>query len=162
MSNEEIVLTRAGYERLQRELDKLVNEEVPEMAARMAALRGESDQGQDPAFFDAMKEKNYLDERVSRLQSILAQATVIDEDPDPDSASPGDRVTVVDVDSGEEMTFDLLGGPEIIHGRRGVSLGSPVGKALLGQKKGATIEVQAPGGTHRYKILELSEIPPEE
>ena len=161
MQPDEYVLTRAGYKKLERELNKLVNVTAKEMAERMAEMRGGADAAEDTSFYEAMTEKNMLDERIARLQSILAQATVIDEDPDPDSASPGDRVIVRDLDEKEDLAFDLLGGYEIAHGRRGVSIMSPVGKALLGKKVGDKIEVQTPGGLARYKILSLEDIPEE-
>ena len=160
MSDEEIILTRAGYEKLKRELDRLQNVTLVEMTERMAEVRAEGgDLMEDSAFYDAMKEKNYLDERIARLQMILAKATIIDEDPNPDAASPGDRVIVRDLDEKEELVFDLLGGYEIAHGMRGVSIASPVGKALLGKKVGDKIEVNTPGGMARFQILRLEEIP---
>jgi len=161
MSNEEIILTRSGYERLKKELDKLTNVTAVEIAEKMAEIREDGDFSEDPAFYEAMTEKNYLDERISRLQYILNTATIIDEDPDPDTASPGDRVIVKDLDEKEELTFDLLGGYEIAHGMKGVSIASPVGKALLGKKAGDKIEVETPGGLARFKILRLEDIPEE-
>lgn len=163
MSDDDIILTRTGYVKLQRELDKLENVEAVEMAERLADVHSDGgDFQEDTAFYDAMTAKNYLDERITNLRRILANATIIDEDPDPDSASPGDRVIVMDLDEKEELTFDLLGGYEIAHGMRGVSIASPVGKALLGKKAGEKIEVETPGGLVRFKILRLEEIPPEE
>jgi transcription elongation factor GreA len=159
MSNEEIIITRAGYEQLKRELDKLENVEAIEMAERRVEVQGEAAFSEDSAFIDAMKEKNYLDERIGRLKSIIATATIIDDDPDPETASPGDRVIVKDLDTKEELTFDLLGGVEVAHGRRGVSIASPVGKALLGKRVGDQIEVQVPDGVSRYKIVRMETIP---
>jgi transcription elongation factor GreA len=159
MSNEEIIITRAGYGQLKRELDKLENVEAIEMAERMVEVQGEAAFSEDSAFIDAMKEKNYLDERIGRLKSIIATATIIDDDPDPETASPGDRVIVKDLDTKEELTFDLLGGVEVAHGRRGVSIASPVGKALLGKRVGDQIEVQVPDGVSRYKIVRMETIP---
>lgn len=162
MSEDEIILTRAGYEKLKKELEKLETVTAVEVAERMAEVRADGGDFQDDtAFFDAVTAKNYLDERIARLNMILAQATIIDEDPDPDKASPGDRVIVMDLDEKEELAFDLLGGYEIAHGRRGVSIASPVGKALLGKKPGDKIEVQTPGGLARYKIIRLEDIPDE-
>ena len=157
-SDEKHILTRAGYEVLKKELDNLLHVDVPQMTEKVVRIRQESDHGEDQMFFEVMKEKTVLDERVAHLQRILREATIIDEDPDPDSASPGDRVTVRDIDTQEELDFDLLGSEEIAHGRHGVSIASPVGKALLGQKVGATIEVETPDGITRYIILKLGDI----
>jgi transcription elongation factor GreA len=159
LNENEYIITRAGYERLERELEILLERDNTEMAARMADVREEGDIGEEPAFFDAMKEKNQLEDRIARLRTVLARATIIDEDPDPETASPGDRVIAVDLDTDEELTFDLIGGYEVAHGRRGVSIRSPVGKALLNRRIGDTIEVKVPDGKVRYKITGLDEIP---
>jgi len=162
MTNDEYVMTRAGYNKLQRELNNLQDKAEGEMAQKMAAAREDGDLDEDGAFYEIMVEKNHLDERILRLRAILAQAEVVDEDPDPDVASPGDRVVVRDLDEKEELTLDLLGGWEIAHGRRGVSIKSPVGKALLGKRVGAKVEVKTPDGLARFKILRFEDIPEEE
>lgn len=152
---EEIFLTRIGYERLERELQTLINEETVEMAERMAEVREDGDFTEDQAFFDALTEKNLLDERIARLQSILQRATIIEGDLDPDAVSPGDRVTVRDLDTKEDLVFELLSGAELTAGRRGVSMGSPVGRALLGKKVGDRFEVRVPDGVTRYKVIAI-------
>jgi transcription elongation factor GreA len=162
MTNDEYVMTRAGYNKLQRELNNLQDKAEGEMAQKMAAAREDGDLDEDGAFYEILVEKNHLDERILRLRAILAQAEVVDEDPDPDVASPGDRVVVRDLDEKEELPLDLLGGWEIAHGRRGVSIKSPVGKALLGKRVGDKVEVKTPDGIARFKILRFEEIPEEE
>lgn len=160
--DDDIILTRAGYEKLQRELNLMLTEEAGEMAERMTEIRSEGDFSQDTAFFDAMTDKNILDERVAYLQHILHHAQVLEGDLDPDSATPGDRITVKDMDTKEKFDLDLISGVELAYGkRRGVSLGSPVGKALLGKKVGDVVEVNVPDGMVRYKILSMSIIPEE-
>ncbi|MFW5691020.1 MAG: GreA/GreB family elongation factor [Chloroflexota bacterium] len=155
MSDDAVYLTRAGYERLKRELDLLTTVETMEMAERMAAVREEADFAQEPAFFDAMSDKNLLDERIARLRAILQRAEIIEGDLDPESATPGDHITVKDLDTGEELDLHLLSGAEIALGQRGVSLGSPVGRALLGKKVGETLEVKVPDGITRYKVISI-------
>jgi transcription elongation factor GreA len=161
MSDDEIILTRAGYEKLKNDLDILLNETSKEMAESLADVREDTDPGEEPTFIDTMNDKQRLDDRIARLRTILARATVLDEDPDPDTASPGDRVLVVDLETKEKLHFDLLGSEEVAHGRRGVSIASPVGKALMGQKIGATIEVKVPDGVARYRIRDITRIPAE-
>lgn len=155
---DEIFLTKQGYTRLERELNELLGNATSEAAAKIAEAREDGDFDEDPTFFDAMSEKNMLDERINRLQTILRRATVIEEDLDPDSATPGDRITVLDMDEKEELVFELLSGAELTAGRRGVSLGSPVGKALLGKKVGDKLEVKVPDGVTRYKVLKIDPI----
>jgi transcription elongation factor GreA len=155
----ETILTRAGYEKLQNELDYLVNEEAVEVAERLADARSDVDFGEDTTFLEIMAEKTRIEDRIAQLKLILFRARVVDEDLDPDSATPGDRVVVLDMEYDEELAFDLLDSAEVSHGRQGVSIASPVGKALLGKKIGDVVEVKVPDGAARYKILRFEEIP---
>jgi transcription elongation factor GreA len=160
--DEAIYLTRAGYKRLQRELNKLQTDDTAAVAQRIAQVRGEGDFSQEQAYFDALSDKEMLDERIARLQSFLQRATVIEGTLDPDSVTPGDRITLRDLDEKEDRVFDLVSGIEIANGRRGISLGSPVGRALLGKKVGEKFEVKVPDGVTRYKVLKIEPIPDDE
>jgi transcription elongation factor GreA len=158
-NTEEHYLTPTGYQNLEKELRKLENVELPDIAQRLAEVRSETDsEGEDPQLFNILSQKNYIDERIANIKRILANATVLDEDPDPDSANAGDRVVVMDLDEKEEIVFDLLDSAEVVHGRRGISTRSPVGRALLGKKVGDKVEVNTPDGKARFKILRFEEI----
>ena len=122
----------------------------------------EDDQGEEAVFFDAMVSKERLDERVAHLQNVLARAEIIDADEDPDVITPGNRVTVYDTAEKEEFTMDLLDTEEITHGRRGVSLDSPVGQALLGKGVGDRVKVEVPDGVVTYKVRKIEMIPYED
>ncbi len=161
--DDEVYLTRSGYQKLERELHILETVETREMAERMAQVRGEGDVSQEQAYFDTIYDKNMLDERIARLKGLLQRAKVIDRQLDPDSVTPGDRVTLRDMDEKEEFTVDLISGVEIASGlRSGISLGSPVGKAILGKKVGDKFEVKAPDGIIRYKVLKIEAISQED
>jgi len=161
MAERKIQLTRQGYEKLQRELNVLTSEENSKIAEMLADAR-EDDQGEEAVFFDAMISKERLDERVAHLQNVLARARIIDADADPDTITPGNRVTVYDTSEKEEFTMDLLDTEEITHGRRGVSLDSPVGRALLGKHVGDKVKVEVPDGTVVYKVRKIDMIPDED
>lgn len=158
MAERRIKLTRQGHEKLQRELYILTNEENSKVAEMLAEAR-EDDQGEEAVFFDAMVSKERLDERVAHLQNVLARAEIIDADEDPDTITPGNRVTVYDTAEKEEFTMDLLDTEEITHGRRGVSLDSPVGQALLGKGVGDRVKVEVPDGVVTYKVRKIEMIP---
>ena len=160
MAERRIQLTRPGYEKLQRELNILTSEENSKVAEMLAEAR-EDDQGEEAVFFDAMISKERLDERVSHLQNVLARAEIIDADEDPNTITPGNRVTVYDTSEKEELTMDLLDTEEITHGRRGVSLDSPVGQALLGKHVGDRIKVKVPDGIVAFKVRKIEMIPDE-
>lgn len=158
MAERRIQLTRRGYEKLQRELNILTSEENSKVAEMLAEAR-EDDQGEEAVFFDAMVSKERLDERVSHLQNVLARAEIIDADADINIVTPGNRVIVYDSGEKEEFALDLLDTEEIAHGRRGVSLDSPVGKALLGKRVGDRVKVEVPDGTVTYRIRGIEMIP---
>ena len=160
MTERRIRLTRQGYQKLQRELNVLTSEENSKVAEMLAEAR-EDDQGEEAVFFDAMISKERLDERVSHLQNVLARAEIIDADDDPNMITPGNRITVYDTSEKEEFMMDLLDTEEITHGRRGVSLDSPVGRALLGKKVGARVKVEVPDGIVIFKVRKIEMIPDE-
>lgn len=159
MSEENIILTRAGYKKLELELETLLTHDSAEVAEQLADAMEDADTGEEATFYDAILSKERLQQRIAELRRILARATIIDEDPDPERVSPGNRVIVWDVAEKEEAFFDLLGSQEIAHGRQGVSIESPVGKALLGHQVGDTVEIQVPMGTVRYEIRKIELIP---
>ena len=161
MAERRILLTRPGYEQLQRELNILTGEENAKVAEMLADAR-EDDQGEEAVFFDAMISKERLDERVGHLQNVLARAEVIDADEDPNTITPGNRVTVYDTTEKEEFVMDLLDTEEITHGRRGVSLEAPVGRALLGKHVGDKVKVEVPDGVVTYKVRKIDMIPDDE
>lgn len=161
MAERRILLTPIGYEKLQRELNILTSEENSKVAEMLADAR-EDDQGEEAVFFDAMVSKERLDERVSHLQNVLARAEVINADADPNTITPGNRITVYDTSEKEEFTMDLLDTEEIMLGRRGVSLDSPVGRALLGKHVGDRVKVEVPDGEVTYKIRKIDMIPDDE
>lgn len=159
MTDENVYLTRAGYERLKRQLNVMMTEETAEVAENIAQIREAGDFSQEQIYFDALAEKSLLDERIARLKDILHRAVIIEKQLDADSVTPGDRVTVRDLDNKEDLELDIVSGVEMASGRRGVSLGSPVGRAILGKKVGDKFEVKAPDGMMRYKVLKIEPIP---
>jgi transcription elongation factor GreA len=151
MAGERIILTAAGYDRLSREL-KLLEEMQSGEIAEVAEAFDDTDFGENAAFYDAVFDKDRLLDRIRNLRHVLARAEVIEEDPDPNRVSPGNHVTVWDLEENEELTFTLVSAEEVTHGVRGVSIESPVGKALLGHRVGDVVEVKVPDGLVSYTI----------
>lgn len=158
--NDRYILTRAGYEQLQREL--------ADYQARRARQQeeigdiqndGSENFPEEGAEFEARTMREFLDERIGNLTLILRNADVVDQDPDPRTVDPGDRVTVWSVEEGEEYEYDLIGGAEVMYGRLGVSIDSPVGNALLGRKIGDMVNVETPEGITRYVIRAITRTP---
>ena len=127
-------LTREGYEKLEREVYKLREVDIPAITERLKEIREDNvGNEEDPELHDTMENKKRLEERLDNLQSILNTATII-EDNDPHQVDIGDRVTLLDIEEKEELTLDLVDGVEISSDRRAVTADSPAGRALLGRK----------------------------
>ena len=154
MAGERIVLTRAGFEQLNREL-KLLEEMEKGEIEEVAEAFDDTDFGENAAFYDAVFDKDRLLARINNLRHVLARAEVVDEDPDPSRVSPGNHVTVWDVEEREELAFRIVSAEEVTHGVNGVSTESPVGKALLGRKVGDVVEVKVPDGVISYTIRRI-------
>jgi transcription elongation factor GreA len=160
MAEERFILTRAGYEALQRELQLLEDQYKEELAGYADTNYSYADSSpEEAANFETKTTKEETEERIGHLKLVLENAEIIDDDPDPTRVDPGDRVTVWDFSQRQPLQFDLLDGEEIINGREGVALDSPVGKALLGKRIGDVVEVEVPDGKVRYCIRKMEPIP---
>src|SRR5690606_25859593 len=154
MVGDRIILTRAGYDQLTKELAQLEEMHQGEIE-QVADSFDDSDFGDNAVFYDAVFDKDRLTARINNLRHVLARADVIDEDPDPDRVSPGDRVIVWDMEAQEELTFRLVSGEEVTHGVRGISMDSPVGQALLNKQVGDVVKVKVPDGVVSYTIRRI-------
>ena len=157
MATERFTLTREGYQRLERELRQLEaaqQEDIEEIAEAF----DDTDFGENAAYYDKVFDKDRMTERINNLRHVLARADVLDEDPDPDRVSPGNRVTVWDFEANEEISFNIISAEEVTHGIRGISTESPVGSALLGQMVGDVVEVEVPDGVAKYAIRAIGPI----
>jgi len=151
-------LTRIGYEKLEREIRKIQEIDLPRIVDHLKEIRDDNvGNEEDPELNETMETKKRLEERLDNLQAILNHAIII-EDTDPHKVNIGDRVTLLDVEEKEELMLDLVHGVEVSSDRRAVTADSPAGKALLGKKKGDIVEVAAPAGVIKYKILSFEPI----
>ena len=161
VSQEHFSLTRQGYEDLEREL-KALEQEYRESFEEFVDVNVSNDPTPDEgAYFEARTRKEFVEQQIDYLRDVLKRAQIIEEDPDLKTVDPGDRVTVWDFEQNNETVFDLVGdSPEVIYGREGISIESPVGQALLGRLVGDVIQVETPDGKVRYCIRKIERIPP--
>ena len=162
MAEERLILTRAGYENLQRELQELAARLKDEVDVLSDFEFTDLAAGRDEGAYDETSEMyGAIQQRIGHLKRALENADVLDEDGDPERINPGDRASVWDYNERQLYQFDLLSGEEIVYGHaRGVALDSPVGKALLGRRVGDVVEVDVPDGKARYVIRKIERIPP--
>jgi transcription elongation factor GreA len=153
----DVILTPEGYENLKQELDFLRNDRRREIAERIRVAREFGDIAENAEYSDAKDEQAMLEHKIAQLEERLLRARVIEADEvDTSVVSIGSIVRLRDVDAKETMEYHIVGSAEANPAERRLSNESPVGKAILGRKKGETVEVATPrGGTIKFKIMEI-------
>lgn len=157
MSWGEVYLTREGREKLIQELEYLKNTRRKEIAKQLASARAHGDLSEN-AEYDAAKEaQGFNEKRINDLEQKIAHARIIDEENMPkDEVLIGASVSLLDLDSGEQMQYTLVSEVEADFSRGKISVSSPVGEGLLGHKENETVEIKVPAGVLKYKILKIS------
>ena len=153
---EKILLTRDGYEKLLMELELLSQVERPHLVSEVLESVSDGRVEKNPDFQAALNRRVRLDRRISQLQQILANAEVlVGSNLPPDRVRFNSRVRVVNLASGRELEFKVVGSVEADLSRGFLSAASPLGRALLGRVKGDRVELQTPGGFRSYEIREI-------
>ncbi|MBU1147490.1 MAG: transcription elongation factor GreA [Candidatus Omnitrophica bacterium] len=155
--SENIFLTREGHTKLIERLKFLKNAKRREIADALHKARAMGDLSEN-AEYDAAKQDQAINEkRISELEQKLMNARFIENENFPkDKAYIGATIKLVDIDSKEEISYALVSEDEADFGQGKISTSSPVGKALLGKKKGEIVHIRIPAGTLKYKITEIS------
>jgi transcription elongation factor GreA len=153
----DVILTPEGYEQLKAELDTLRGEKRREVAERIAAAREFGEIAENAEYDDAKNEQMMLEHRIAQLEERLANAQVIDKKKvDTSVVSIGSVVRLRDVDAKQSVEYFIVGSAEANPAEQKLSNESPVGKAIMGRKKGETVEVVTPRGSKvKFKILEI-------
>ena len=151
----EVLLTPAGYAKLQEEIRYLSNERRRDVAERIKQAREFGDIAENSEYDDAKNEQAMLEHRIAQLEDRLANARVIDEEVSTDAVAIGTRVRLKDIDANETVEYQIVGSMEANPAEHKLSNESPVGKAIIGRKKGETVEVAAPRGSLRFKIMDI-------
>jgi len=152
----EVILTREGYEKLRSEIEYLQTEKRREIAERIRIAREFGDISENAEYDDAKNEQAMLEHRIATLEERLLEARVVeDSEITTDVVSIGSTVRLKDVEANETIEYHIVGSAEANPADRKLSNESPVGRAIMGHKKGETVEVTAPRGTLKFKILEI-------
>jgi transcription elongation factor GreA len=153
----DVILTPQGYQQLKRELDHLRTTKRREIAERIAAAREFGEIAENAEYDDAKNEQMMLEHRISRLEERLANAQLIDtKRVDTSVVSLGSVVRLRDVNAKETVEYFIVGSAEANPAERKLSNESPVGRAIIGRKKGETVEVITPRGSKvKFKIMEI-------
>ena len=152
----EVILTAEGYEKLKQEIEFLQNDKRREVADRIRIAREFGDIAENAEYDDAKNEQALLEARIAKLEEQLSAARVIEADEiTSDVVSIGSRVKLKDMDDNKTVEYHIVGSAEANPAEQKLSNESPVGKAILGRKKGEVVEVVAPRGSLKYKIMDI-------
>jgi transcription elongation factor GreA len=152
----DVILTPEGYENLKQELDVLRTDRRREIADRIRVARAFGDIAENAEYDDAKNEQAMLEHKIAQLEERLLDARVINaRDIDTSVVSIGSVVRLRDVDAKATVEYHIVGSAEANPDENKLSNESPVGKAIMGRKKGETVEVAAPRGTLKFKIMDI-------
>ena len=152
----DIVLTKEGYQKLKREIEDLSTRRRREIADRIKVAREFGDIAENAEYDAAKNEQAMVEARIAKLEERFASARVIEKrDISKDVVSVGSTVRLRDVDAKQTVEYRIVGSAEANPAELKLSNESPVGRAIIGHKKGETIEVTTPRGSLKYKILEI-------
>ena len=154
--NEELLLTQEGYDKIVAEHDELVSVKRAEVAERIKEAISYGDISENAEYDSAKNEQAELEERIHELEEMLRKAKIVsEEEMKGDKVNIGLKVTVKDIDTGDKEVFSIVGATESDPFSGKISTESPVGKALIGKKKGETVAIEIPDGIVNYKIMKI-------
>ena len=153
----EVILTPEGFKKLKEEIEHLSNAKRREVAERIRVARQFGDIAENSEYDDAKNDQALLEHRIAILEEKMANARVISKkDVAKDVVSVGSHVKLRDVSAKETVEYYIVGSAEANPAEYKLSNESPVGKAIMGKKKGETVEVLTPRGKAlKYKILDI-------
>lgn len=150
------IMTEEGLRKLQEQLDFLVGVRRNEVAHKIEVARGFGDLSENAEYDEAKKEQGQLEEEIARLTKVISTANVVaDSEISTDKVSVGVTVKVEDLDSGDIYNYAIVGAEEADPYEDKISNECPVGAGLMGAVLGQTVEIEAPMGALRYKIIEI-------
>jgi len=153
---EKVPMTSIGYAALEDELKQRQKVERPRIIEHIAEARSHGDLSENAEYHAAKEEQAHNETRIAELEDKLARADVIDIGKlSGDTIKFGATVTLVDEDTDKKTVWQIVGEPEADAKKGRISITSPLARALIGKKKGTTVEVMAPGGPKAYEITNV-------
>ena len=153
---ERIPITQEGYDTLRKELDHLKTVQRPENIRAIEEARAHGDLSENAEFHAAKDRQGFIEGRIGELSYKLTNSDIIDPELLPrDRAVFASRVVLENADTGDEVTYQLVGPDESDIDRGRISVSSPLGKAIIGKRPGDEVVLQAPGGKRIYELVEI-------
>ena len=156
MEEKDVILTQEGFDRLEKELEYLRTEKRVEIADRIKVALGFGDLSENSEYDEAKNAQAENEIKIAELENKVRHAKIIDEkEIDTDTVQVGNTVKVLDMEFDEKVEYTIVGSTEVDLAQNKISNESPLGEALLGAKKNNVVEVNAPAGIMKYKILSI-------
>ena len=153
---DDIILTPAGKQKIDDELEQLKSFEMPALSERIREARALGDLSENFDYQDAKRQQGFIAGRIADLQSMLERATIMEATVGGDTVGLGSTVNLRDLDLDDELSYMIVDPISADPTNDKISISSPVGQALLGKKVGDSVEVNTPGGKSRLEILSLA------
>ena len=156
MEEKDVILTQEGFDNLEKELNYLKTDKRADIADRIKVALGFGDLSENSEYDEAKNAQAENGVKIAELENKLRHAKIIDEkDIDTETVQIGNIVKVLDVEFDEKIEYTIVGSTEVDLAENKISNESPLGEALLGAKKNNVVEVKAPAGVMKYKILSI-------
>ena len=153
---QEVILTQEGFDKLEEELNYLKTEKRTEIAERIKVARGFGDLSENSEYDEAKNAQAENEQQIAELEAKIRHAKVIDsKEIDTKTVQIGNTVKLYDEEFEEEVEYTIVGSTEVDLTENKISNESPIGKALLGRKKGEVVDVDAPDGIIKFEILAI-------
>ena len=149
-------LTRAGFAKIDAELKHLKTVERPAIIAAISEARAHGDLSENAEYHSAKEKQSFIEGRIKELEGVIGLADVIDPSKMSGSIKFGATVKLVDEDTDEEKTYQIVGEYEADIEAGRLNIKSPLARALIGKDEGDSVEVRTPGGEKSYEILSVS------
>ena len=157
MDEKDVILTQEGYDKLDKELNYLKTEKRSEIAGRIKVALGFGDLSENSEYDEAKNAQAENESRIVELENMLRHAKIInDKEVDTEIVQVGNTVKIYDEEFKEEVEYMIVGSTEVNLAENKISNESPLGKALLGKRRGDIAEVNAPAGIIKNKILDIT------
>jgi transcription elongation factor GreA len=153
---ERVPVTKEGYEFLKKELEKLKRVERPANIRAIEEARAHGDLSENAEYAAAKDRQGFIEGRIGELEYKIANADVIEPDKlNKETAVFGSRVLLENIETGQDVEYQLVGPDESDIEKGRISVSSPLGKALLGKKPGDELVLQVPGGKRVYELVDI-------
>ncbi|SHL38311.1 transcription elongation factor GreA [Roseovarius marisflavi] len=153
---EKIPMTAGGHAALEVELKQLKSVERPAIIRAIAEAREHGDLSENAEYHSAKEKQSFIEGRIKELEGILSLAEVIDPAKLSGTIKFGATVTLVDEDTEEEKTYQIVGEHEASIEKGLLNIKSPIARALIGKEEGDSVEVRTPGGDRAYEVLKVA------